>query len=468
MNSSTVGFDLKIARRIFDVSIPLMGSMVGNLIMMLVDRICLARYSSDALTASGPAIYTAMAIIGVFVSIVGFSRSFVAQAFGRSGQGEAAYQGAVGISIGIALALALLLMAPLLQLIPFLSDRPPQITRLESQFLYWSAYFGCVMTLNVALSSYFNGIGKTRITLIVGLIGQAVVIFMTIGLVFGKFGLPELGMRGSAIGTLVGTMVMLFCYFFYMPREVWSNLRSLMLKSRGFVLADMFPRIRKSVALGACNGVENFGSVAFIWIIGALGAIPLAANNVNIAVANIAIIPIIGLAIGCSVLCANAIGDDDYPQIPRILFVTMAIELSYVAVISFFQIAMPNVLLNPFGLADHPEIHRAAIATSRVLWIYSLAFALSITGAAVLEGFGLTRFLFATRLIIMWAISIPTVYAMATAHTGNADFLPKCWVAGSLFEAAIGVLYFWRIWLAVRKRQNGIVLAHIKRVEESG
>jgi MATE family multidrug resistance protein len=174
LNSNNVGFDFAIAKRVLNVSLPLMGSMVGSLLMMFVDRICLARYSNDTLIASGPAIYTASAIIGFATAMVGFSRSCVAQAFGRSGQKEAAYQGAVGILIGAAFALMLVLMAPLIELIPFLSHRPMTTTRLESQFLYWSAYFGGVMTFNIALSSYFNGIGKTRITLIVGLDQHAV------------------------------------------------------------------------------------------------------------------------------------------------------------------------------------------------------------------------------------------------------------------------------------------------------
>jgi MATE family multidrug resistance protein len=38
--------------------------------MMLVERVCLARYSSETLAASGPAVYTAMAIIGFFAAVV--------------------------------------------------------------------------------------------------------------------------------------------------------------------------------------------------------------------------------------------------------------------------------------------------------------------------------------------------------------------------------------------------------------
>lgn len=437
-----------------------MGAMLGNLIMMLVDRICLARYASDTLVASGPAIHTAMAIVTFFTAFAGFSRSCVAQAFGRSGQGQAAYQAAVGILVGAALATILVLMAPLIELIPFLSSRPPAITRLESQFLYWSAYFGGAMTLNMALSSYFSGIGKTRVTLIVGLIGQVVSIVMIIGLVFGKYGLPELGMRGSAIGTLAGTLVMLACYLAFMPGEVWSNLRSVVFKRRDSIWVDLRSRIRKGFTIGGSAGITNLGSAAFVWIVAGLGTIGLAANNVNLTVNYIGGVPLIGLGIGCSVLCGNAIGENDYPQIPRILFVTMAIELAYVAIIAFFQIVTPALLLSPFGLAGKPEeIQLVSIATSRVLWIYTVAFAFSMTGGAVLESFGLTRFLFATRITLMWVLSIPVTYVIAAGHLGEASFLPTCWVVGSLFEASIGAMYFWRIGLAVRNRQNGIVLA---------
>lgn len=463
MSRHDIRSDFAIARRVLQVSVPLMGSMVGNLIMLLVDRICLARYSSDTLAASGPAIYTAMAIVGFFTAFAGFSRSCVAQAFGRSGQGEAAYQAAVGIVVAAALAAVLFLMAPLLELIPTLSSRPVAITRLESQFLYWAAFFGGVMTLNMSLSSYFSGIGRTRVTLIAGLIGQGVEVFMTVGLVFGRFGMPELGMRGSAIGTLFGTSAILGLYLFWLPHDVWRNLTRRLFEREGAFAANIKLRIRKGFPLGLSAGVDNFGNAAFIWIIASLGAIALAANNVNLTVNYIGVVPLIGLGIGCSVLCGNAIGANDYPKIPRIIAITWLIELAYVAVVSFFMIATPEPLLNPFGLSDKPEaIRSAAIETARVLWVYALAFTFSMTGAAVLEALGLTRFLFVTRLALMWALSIPTIYFITAGQDGNADFLPFCWVIGGSFEGAIGAVYFWRIWSAVRNRQNAIVLAHAK------
>lgn len=458
MNGFDAPSNVVLARRILHVSLPLMGAMIGNLVLMLVDRICLARYSSDTLAASGPAVYTAMAIVGFFVAVVGFSRSCVAQAFGRSGHDEAVHQASVGLVVGIVLAAIQLCLAPLMAMIPLLSSRPPDLTRLESQFLFLSAFFGAGMTFNMALSSYFNGIGKTRITLVAGLIGQAVGIFMTIGLVFGMFGLPEMGMRGSALGTLAGTLAMMACYLRYLPGDVWAGFRRLVFQ-RGLRWIDVAPRMRKGFALGVTAGVANFGNAIFIWVMAELGAIALAANNVNLTVSYLGVIPLLGLGIGCSVLCGNALGKGEFEQVPRILIVTLAIELGYVALTAFFQTVTPDALLSPFGLAGKPqEIHHASVATARVLWTYSLAFVFSMTGQAVLESFGITRFVFVVRFVLMWLLSIPTIYLMNQAHVGDAEFLPTAWVIGSSFEAAIGVLYFLRIWVAVRRRQNEIVL----------
>jgi multidrug resistance protein, MATE family len=451
-------FDAQIARRILQVSLPLMGSMVGNLVMLLVDRICLARYSSETLAASGPATFTAQTFIAVFTAIAGFSRPCVAQAFGRAGGAAAAQEGALGVLVGVACATLLFLAAPVIELIPFVSGRPAAIKLLESQFLFWAAQFGSVMTLNMALSAYFSGIGRTRITLIAGLLGQGVTIFMTIGLVFGKYSLPQLGMRGSALGTLAGTLVILGVYLLYMPREVWRALGQLLRQRQHATWTALGSRLRQGFPLGTYAGAETLGNTAFIWIVASLGAMALAANNINVALNYVAVVPLVGLGVGCSVLCGNAIGANEYSRIYRIIFVTLCIEMLYIVPVSSVEIITPGLLLDLFGLHDKPgEIQRVATATSHVLWCYSVAFAFSMTGAAVLQSFGLTKFPFITRVTIMWGLSIPTVYFVASSHVGSADFLPGCWIIGALFEGLIGAVYFWRIRIAVKHRQNNIV-----------
>jgi MATE family multidrug resistance protein len=438
------------------MSLPLMGTMAGNLLMMLVDRICLAQYSSDTLAASGPAVFTAMTIITFFTATVNISRSCVAQAYGRSDESAARVEGALGLIVALGLGLVLLALSPLLQMIPHLSDRPLRIRELESSFLALSTLFGAIMVLNVSLSSYFNGIGRTKVTLYVGLLGQAVGAFFIYSLVFGRFGMPELGMRGSALGTLAGTVSMLGCYLYLLPDgflgkalrhwidDGWLKLR-----------AQVAFRLRRGVASGLASGMDELGNTSFVWLAAVLGTVALAANNVNLTLNYLAIIPIIGLGIGCSVLCGNAIGKGEFDRVFPILRMTVLIEGAYVLLVSLAQLLAPAKLLLPFGLeTSHPLIMSTAIDTARVLWTYSASFVFSMTGAAVLESFGMTRFILVTRIGLMWGLSLPLIYLATHYGAGDPAWLPRIWIIGSVFECAIGCIYFWRIKEATEQRLN--------------
>lgn len=228
------------------VSLPLMFGMAGNLVMMLVDRIALARYSEATLIASGPAVFTGMTIIMFVTGIVGITRSYVAQAHGRGDDDGAADEGVVGM----------LLAAPLVTRIPELSDRPADSVALEAVFLEWSVRFGAVMAINMALASYFNGTRRTRVPMVVGLIGQAVGAIMDISLIFGRFGLPELGMRGSGIATFIAVFVMFAGYVVCLPRTFYSGFVRVLGGGARYVLKALRARLGKGARTAGSNQVK--------------------------------------------------------------------------------------------------------------------------------------------------------------------------------------------------------------------
>lgn len=201
-----------------------------------------------------------------------------------------------------------------------------------------------------------------------GIVGQVIDSVFTVGLVFGTFGMPEMGMAGAAIGTLIGTLSMLACYTVMLPREVWRELLNIFCARSEHVLSRLIFSLRRGVPSGLSVGVDQLGNTAFIWIIAVLGPSALAANNVNLTINYLGIIPIIGLGIGCSILCATAAGKQQYAELATILRVTVIIELVYVMLVSTVQITLPHVLLKVFGdLGNDSQTIDLAIDTQRVL-----------------------------------------------------------------------------------------------------
>ncbi|MET9301301.1 MATE family efflux transporter [Micromonospora aurantiaca] len=458
MTTVRARLDLGTMREVIGVSLPLLFGMVGNLVMLLVNRICLARYSQETLEASGPAVFTASAIIVFFTATAAITRSYVAQAHGRGEPKEAAEEGAAGLVLGALLALLLVLCAPLIERIPQLSTRPESSVALESVYLWWAAHFGAVMVLNSAVSSYFNGVRKTRVVMLIGLLGQAVEIVLTIGLVFGRFGLPELGMRGAGVSTLISALVMFAAYVCCLPKGFFAGFLRLVQAGRAVLLRKFSLRLRRGLPSGGAQWSEVMGQTAFVWIAAVLGTTALAANNVILSINYVAVIPLIGLGIGCSILTGNALGARDYPGIRRAITATVFIAGLYIVVVSFLQIVTPVWLLTPFGLQDADAATvQVAVDTSRVLWMYSVTFLFSMVGASVLESFGLARFSLLTRLVLVWGMSVPIIYGVSAANEGDPALLPTIWIIGSVFEAAIAAVTFWRIRKATRMQENNLV-----------
>lgn len=447
--------DLGTVREVVRVSVPLMFGMVGNLTLMLVDRICLARYSQDTLKASGPAVFTATAVIMVTTGAVGITRSYVAQAHGRGDEPDTLDEGCNGFALAVLLSALLLVAAPLLMRVPALSGQPTHIQDLEAQFLGLSTLYGAVMTLNTALSSYFNGMGRTRVPMVVGIVGQAVGVGMTTGLVFGRFGLPELGMRGSALGTLSAVSVMFVGYTVYLPKGCAAGFGRLMRRGGRQAAGVLWLRLRRGAPAGGSLSLEELGQTAFVWLAALLGPVALAADNVALALNYAAVIPLIGLGTGCNILCGRAVGAGLHRDIPHIMRVTLTISGLYAAVVAVLQIVTPALLLSPFGLdgADSAVTARAA-GTSRVLWTYSFAFMFSMTGSAVLECLGLARFGLLVRIALMWCLCIPTLTAFVLLNRDHADMLPAMWVIFSAFEAVTAWVCLWRIRRAVTNEEN--------------
>ncbi|WP_285567231.1 MATE family efflux transporter [Streptomyces sp. RTGN2] len=458
MAGPRVRLDLETTREVVRVSLPLMLGMAGNLIMMLVDRICLARYSEDTLKASGPAVFTAGTLIMVITGTVGITRSYVAQAHGRKDRDATMEEGANGLLLALILAIALLATTPLVARVPDLSGQPAHIRALESQFLTLSTSYGAVMALNMAMSSYFNGTARTRVPMTVGLIGQAVGIVVIPGLVFGRFGLPEMGMRGSAIGTLVAVGVMFAGYAICLPKGFFVSFLRLLGQGVRAITEKLWLRLRRGAPSGGGAGLDELGNTSFVWLAGVLGPVALAANNVAVSLNYVAVIPPIGLALGCNVLCGNALGAGRHDRVPHIVRVTLGVAGVYVGLIVFLQIVTPKLLLYPFGL-DQVEAAAvgSAVDTSRMLWTYAIAFMFSIVATAVLDCFGLARFGFLARVVVMWGLSVPTICLITLTHRGETGLLPLVWAVYSAFEAVIAAVCFWRIRRAVAGRENALV-----------
>jgi len=396
-------------KALMSVSIPIVGTMLSGLIMMLIDRICLARYSQETLIASGPAIYTAMGILAFFTATMNLTRTFVGQANGGGNLDKVQNNARVGFIAALIMGFILLALQPLIIMIPELSSRPDNIKLLEIEFLKIIPFYGFFSILNTTFASVFIGVLRTKMSMMVGVIGHILDGFFSVGLVFGYFGLPELGMAGSSGGTLVSAFICtgIYGYFIYKSKLIpLANIRSWIVSAK--IELKHFFKVGLLAGLGA--SAEIFANTAFIWIVGGISVSSMLALNIAVAINYVAIIPIIGLGIGASALIANKIGQGTEAEANQFLKSAISLAMLYVIGIGILQFFFPRVFAYPFITDEISEADKLLTdSLVQVLWVYALAFCISMIFAGALEAKRLTKICFARTLDNLMVYKYPYI-----------------------------------------------------------
>ena len=83
--------------------------------------------------------------------------------------------------------------------------------QVEYAYTYFKVLiFGSIfLVLRFALAGFFIGIGRTKMVMLANSVGMMVNILLNYILIYGKYGFPALGLKGAAIGTILGNMTIL-------------------------------------------------------------------------------------------------------------------------------------------------------------------------------------------------------------------------------------------------------------------
>ena len=207
---------------ILQLGLPMIIAMLSQSLINLVDAALVGPLGEEALAAVGAgsnATLVAMALIA------GVSSGVQAQVARRVGKGLAS-QCAVPVNHGILIAFsfALPLSLILVMAAPFiLKLYSPDPAILDAAVLYFRIRVMTLMAavMNISFRGYWNGTSKPRGFLKILLISHVFNALASYILIYGKFGLPSMGVAGAALGTFLS---MYLCTLL--------NIRSLRVKAK--------------------------------------------------------------------------------------------------------------------------------------------------------------------------------------------------------------------------------------------
>ncbi|WP_233567840.1 MATE family efflux transporter [Cohnella faecalis] len=289
--------------------------------------------------------------------------------------------------------------------------------------------------------------------MIVSIFANVLMVALTYGLCYGKWGLPELGVDGAGYALLIGEALQLvICLFvFWVVKHRQFNTRTFYRpewKELKLILTE-------SGKLGAQEFSMSVSMYIFTVFVLTLGDLAAAANEVSLSIMSFGFMPAFAFGSTATILVGQAIGRRDPNAARKSGTDTAIIGSLFLLVLGTIELvwAVPIARL----YSDDPDVYELAaflIKTSAYLQIFDGLYNFYAGG---LRGIGDTTFLMRASLVLSLFFFVPLTYLFVMVLDWGSI---GAWLALYTFLTALGlavmVRYYRTDWTVVRLKEAGM------------
>lgn len=309
---------------------------------------------------------------------------------------------------------------------------------IKPYYLVLLASIPFVMLFN-AFKQFTDSITETRTSMWILLSGNLLNIIGNYVLIYGKAGMPEMGVVGAGVATLLSRVVMVALFLFvFLSRKKMRPYRE-----GFFVLGWSRQLVRRLVSLGTPialeMGMETASFSLSIIMVGWLGTIALASHQVMITISQFTFMVYYGLGAAVAVRTSYFNGQDDRDNVRH----TVVAGLQVMVALELLLSGIIFLLRNHIGgwFTDSAEVSSTVITLMLPFFIYQFGDGLQITYANALRGIADVKPLMVIAFIAFFVISLPVGYFCGFVLNLG---LVGVWMAFPFGLTSAGVMMWWR------------------------
>lgn len=433
-------------KTILALALPIIGGMVSQNLLNLVDTYMVGSLGDAALAAVGMggfANWLAMAFI------TGLATGVQAMAARRKGEDRLTEMAVPlnggliqAVILGVPMSIAVIYFAP--QFFPVLVD-DPAVYELGIPYLRIRLIGLTAIAMNFAFRGYWNGVNLSRLYMRTLVIMHVTNVTLNWLLIYGHLGFPELGVEGAALGSAVSAYVGLGVYFALgfkhaIPAGFLRGLPSVQ-------------TMRTMLRLAVPSGVQQLffagGMTTFLWIIGHAGTAELAVSHVIINLILVAILPGMGFGLAAASLVGQALGRGDRGDAKRWGWEVAMLGSLVVSALAIPAAVFPELFLGLF-IRDPATIALGTLA----LRVAAAGMFIDVFGMVLMNahfGAGAAARVTVISVGMQWVLFLPAAYMVGVVFDLG---LTAVWVGQFTYRALQTVAFVasWRqgTWVNVK------------------
>ncbi|MFH1729148.1 MAG: MATE family efflux transporter [Pseudomonadota bacterium] len=394
-------------KQVFIIAYPVMFSMIANSLHHLTDTYFLGMVNSAQQGASGLGGTLTWTTFCLFVGTINVIITFTSQSYGAKKFKECAKPFWIGIWFSI---FAGFITAGLILFLPALIKLiTPQKEIIRPFYLFTSIKLaGSIFVyFNFAFVNFFNGLGKTKIPMFIGIFTNLLNVFLDWLLIFGNWGFPRLEIAGAAWGTIIsiaaGNIILFFIFSAPKMKETFATTN---------IYFPSIKEIKRFLNIGFPIGIQMcLGMLAwftFYSMISNMGVAQLAANSIILTICMVSFMPGHGLSIAANTLVGRYIGAGRLDLARQSAYTAIKLAMIIMSLAGLCFLLFRQQLMELFS--KDPEVIYYGSKILMIAAAFQIADAIQGTTSGALKGAGDTKYPMYLSIIFAWTIFVPFIY----------------------------------------------------------
>lgn len=353
-------------------------SLLAQNLIQVIDTAFLGRVGEVELGASALA-----GVLYIALFTLGFGFSMGSQILIGRRNGEENYNqiGDIVIQGAFFLLIPALLMIPLLRYaagawLPALFESA-DVANAVTVYLEWRVFGLAFAFVNLMFRAFYIGIARTKVLTANALVMALVNVVFDYGLIFGNLGMPEMGIGGAAIASVIAEFSSLIFFFMYTRKTVD-------LEKYGFTkIRFQWRVIKKVLDISIFMMVQYLFSIGtwmlfFLFIENYMGERSLAVTNIVRSFYTIFTIPSNAIGSTTGTMVSNTIGAGKGDELPgllkRLSLLSLGVMIGVIVIVSAFPRTMIRIYTDDPSLIQDTVLPLYVLISS--LPIYSVGMVL--------------------------------------------------------------------------------------------
>lgn len=323
------GVERSYLGRTINIATPIVIGQIGQAVVALADNIMVGHLGAVSL---GAVAFAGMIILNVMVFGTGIAiglTPLVGENYVQIGHRKCSnlLQNSLLLNGVISVLLVVLLLA--IQPLFLYLGQPQEILDVGADYYFIVTLSIVPFMLFMSFKQFMDGLGNTRLTMIITIVSNLVNIVLNYALIYGKLGAPAMGVYGAGLATFISRLIMPIIYFIAIYRSVIYGKYLKFFAISNFSFSTNKALFFLGLPISSQMIVEILALSATIVMFGWLGVDAIAAGQINMTIIHILFLLVSGVSAATTILVSHEYGRKNRSSIIKFTKASMLLSGGY-------------------------------------------------------------------------------------------------------------------------------------------